>query len=470
MAAPSSPLKLPSRYEDLDLAFRGRLKPNQELLSLVKTAYASMQLSGGIRFMPIYGESGSGKSSAALEVGSHLPEAHVFKLPRAAIESPAELAAVVSAESQRIAHLSKQLMVAVVDQYEEAVAQRTAVPTSFVEALALLDRGELRSTRVLFLWLTTSRDFQKSLADATTRNRRILLKEDFALAGPVKDEWPEIVEETFRFHNDRDLSDFELIREDLEQIGRANDTIGTTIERVGLRLSEHVHQLHDLSTYQVIMLWPVTDGQRITRVQQFTDARQGYKLDWNAWYRQLNEDDRRQLPLRELNRARLYFDLRLVPVAAADLHPLCKDLDDDDFVLHKSYLDRFENTHFFSIIDGTWDAASYKPLRERESERADAARTWYESITNSPTQLGKRLAKVFRGLGITADHEQMITSAHGRVRADVLVIRRGGAAPQNAIVEIKLFSPANTMPSSICEQVRTTLRRHAQFAGFLARQ
>jgi hypothetical protein len=469
MATSSSPLKLPSRYEDLDLAFRGRLKPNQELLALVKAAYAGMQLAGGIRFLPIYGESGGGKSSAALELGTHLPQAHVFQLPRPAVESPTELAGVVAAEAQKIAHTPKQLMVAVVDQYEEAVAQKTAVPTSFVEALALLDRGELRNTRILFLWLTTSRDFQKSLADATTRNRRILLKEDFVLAGPSKGEWPEIIEETFRFHNDRDLSDFELIREDLAEISREADTIGTAIERVGSRLGQHVHALHDLSTYQVIMLWPVTDGQRITRVQQFTDARQGYKLDWNAWYRQLNDDDRRQLPLRELNRARLYFDLRLVPVAAADLHPLCKDLADDNFILHKSYLERFQSTHFFSIVNGSWDPSSYKPLRERESDRAEAARVWYEAVTATPTALGKRLARTFKALGLTADHEQNITSAHGKLRADVLVLRNG-VAPQNAIVEMKVFSPANTMPSSICEQVRITLRRHAQFAGFLARQ
>lgn len=469
MATSASPLKLPSRYEDLDLAFRGRLKPNQELLTLVKTAYAGMQLSGGIRFLPIYGESGGGKSSAALELGTHLPDAHVFQLPRTAVESPTELAGVVAQEAKSIAHTVKKLMVAVVDQYEEVAAQKTAVPTSFVEALALLDRGELRNTRVLFLWLTTSRDFQKSLVDATTRNRRILVKDNFVLQGPPKSEWPEIVEETFRFHNDRDLSDFELIQEDLEQVSRETDTIGTAIERVGIRLSQHVHSLHDLSTYQVIMLWPVTDGQRIARVQQFTDARQGYKLDWNAWYRQLNDDDRRQLPLRELNRARLYFDLRLVPVAAADLHPLCKDLINDDFVLHKSYLERFQNTHFFSIVNGTWDPTSYKPLRERESDRAEAARVWYESITSSPTALGKRLARTFRELGLTADHEQSIASVHGKLRADVLVIRNSVTA-QNAIIEMKVFSPSNTMPSSICEQVRITLRRHAQFAGFLARQ
>lgn len=464
-----TPLKLPSRYEDLDVAFRGRLRANQDLLGLVKTAYTSMQMSGGIRFLPIYGQSGSGKSSAAFELGTHLPEAHVFALPRTAVESPAQLADVVAAESRRIEGTPKQVMVAIVDQYEEAAAQRSAVPTSFVEALALLDRGELRSTRILFVWLTTSRDFQRSLSDATSRNRRILLRPDFELRGPSEGEWPSIIEETFRFHNDRDLSDFELIYDDLKEVSREADTIGTAIESVGLRLGQHVRTLHDLSTYQVIMLWPVTDGQRIARVQQYTDARQGYKLDWNAWYRQLNDEDRRQLPLREFNRARLYFDLRLVPVAAADLHPLCKELGDDDFVLHKSYLERFKKTHFFSIVTGAWDPSTYKPLRERESTRADEARTWYESVTNQPTQLGKRIARCLRQLGVHAAHEETLVSPHGKVRADVLVVR-DSSTPQNAIVEMKVFSPANTMPSSICDAVKVTMRRHAQFAGFLARQ
>jgi hypothetical protein len=95
-----------------------------------------------------------------------------------------------------------------------------------------------------------------------------LVNEDFALTGPEKTTWPEIVEETFRFHNDRDLSDFEIIQEDLKQISRSADTIGRAIERVGERLAGYVHALHDLSTYQVVMLWPVTDGLRITRLQQ----------------------------------------------------------------------------------------------------------------------------------------------------------------------------------------------------------
>ena len=74
-----------------------------------------------------------------------------------------------------------------------------------------------------------------------------------------------------------------------------------------------------------------------------------------------------------------------------------------------------------------------------------------------------------RQLGVDATHEEMITSPHGKVRADVLVVR-DNTAPQNAIVEMKVFSPTNTIPSSICDAVKVTMRRHAQFAGFLARQ
>ena len=79
-------VRLPSRYEDLEPAFRGRLKPNRSLLSLVDQAFKSIEVSGGIRFLPIFGESGSGKTSAALEIGTHLPGVYVQQLPRNAIE------------------------------------------------------------------------------------------------------------------------------------------------------------------------------------------------------------------------------------------------------------------------------------------------------------------------------------------------------------------------------------------------
>jgi hypothetical protein len=78
---------------------------------------------------------------------------------------------------------------------------------------------------------------------------------------------------------------------------------------------------------QVVMLWPVTDATRISRIANFTHPREGYQLDWNAWYRELSRPDREQLPHEAYNRARLYFDMRLVPIAAADLRPLCRSLD-----------------------------------------------------------------------------------------------------------------------------------------------
>lgn len=217
------------------------------------------------------------------------------------------------------------------------------------------------------------------------------------------------------------------------------------------------------------MLWPVTDGLRISRIQQFTDPRQGYKLDWNAWYRQLNTDDQTGLPLREYNRARLYFDIRLVPVAAADIHPLCRNLDDDSVVPGRSYLDRLKSTHFFSIVSGNWSPETYAPLRERESKRADEARKWYQTVTQQPTALGKRLSKCLSELGLSSDYEQTISSPHSKVRADIL-IDRAPIAPSKVIVELKAFSPENTMPSTIASSVLTTLKRHAQFAGFLPRQ
>ena len=44
------------------------------------------------------------------------------------------------------------------------------------------------------------------------------------------------------------------------------------------------------------------------------------------------------------------------------------------------------------------------------------------------------------------------------------------SSQSTCIVELKAFSTEGTRPSTIKDAVRTTLRRHAQFAGFLARQ
>jgi hypothetical protein len=427
-----------------------------------------MQMSGGIRFLPVYGRSGSGKSSAARELSTHLPEAKVIELSRSAILSESSLLQEVRDAMGR--RNRPALLVAVIDQYEESVADQSAVPTQFVERLSLLDGGELKGVPVLFLWLTTSKAFQAELAAATSRRARVLLAPDFELHGPEQAEWAEIVEETFAFHNqEQPLADFEVLRETIEEIVDGSPTLGATIESVGELIADPTSQLHDLSQYQVVMLWPVTDGLRITRVAGFTNARDGYKLDWNAFYRELNEEDRRTLPLSELNRARLYFDVRLVPIAAADLHPLCRNLDDSDFEPSPSYLERFQKSHLFSIVNETWDPTVFSPLRERESDRATRAREWYDGVTDKPTQLGRRIAKCFSMLSVSADHERSISSPYSTVRADVAV-DRPGSQQSTCIVELKAFSTEGTRPSSIKDAVRTTLKRHAQLAGFLARQ
>jgi hypothetical protein len=362
-------------------------------------------------------------------------------------------------------------LIAVVDQYEEGVAARENIPSQFVEWLSLLDRDrEFSQSPWLFLWLTTSQPFQSMLEAATSRNRRILGAEGFQLQGPPRSDWVAIIEETFEAHNSGTaLADYGVLPEDILTIGNSQRTLGTTMEGVGGVIAERLPMLQDLSAYQVIMLWPVTDGARINTVLRFVDGRKGYQLDWNSWYRQLGDADRMQLPLTAFNRARLYFDLRLVPIAAADLQPLCKDLDNDSDPLRKSYLERFEATHYVSLIRGTWDASRYSPLRERDSQRKQEARTWYNDVTSHPTKLGKRIALVLRELGVPSQHERDINSPYATVRADVLSERATGRQTQ-VITELKAFAPENTMPSTIRDQIRITLKRHAQFAGFLGRQ
>lgn len=460
-------INLPSRYEDLDAAFRGRLKPNRSLLELVMRAFAAMEINRGIRFLPVFGESGSGKTSAALEIGTHLPELYVEQLERAAVENSAALR---PALDQMLKKAKGRRLVVVIDQYEEVAAEKTAIPSNFVETLSLLDRDRTRNDQILFIWLTTSRTFQKSLAAATSRNSRILLDGSFEIQSVEKESWPEIIRETFQFHNgERDLSDYEILEKDLQAYSDDSLTLGAAIEKTGENLAVYATKLHDLSDYMVVMLWPVSDGLRITRVAQFTDSRQGYKLDWNSWFRQLNKDDQASLPLKEYNRARLYFDVRLVPIAVADIHKLCKEVDDPSAKIGASYLDQFQRTHFYSIVSGNWSADTYAPLRERDSRRATEARSWYETVTQRPTEIGRRLARCLSERGIPSEHEADVASKYSKVRADILVDRTP-IKPSKVIVEIKAYSAENTMPSTIASAVQTTLRRHAQFAGFLQRQ
>lgn len=105
-----------------------------------------------------------------------------------------------------------------------------------------------------------------------------------------------------------------------------------------------------------------------------------------------------------------------------------------------------------------------------ESERAEQARVWYDGgVTDQPTQLGRRIAKCLRILRVEAEHERSIRSPYSTVRADIAV-DRPQSQQATCIVELKVFSTEGTRPSSIKDAIRTTLKRHAQFAGFLTRQ
>jgi len=460
-------INLPSRYEDLSEAYRGRLSPNQSLVSFIVQAKKSMTISGGIRFLPVFGESGSGKSSASRELSTHMPDVICRVLNREEIESIESLKSKIIGLHNR--HGDKTLIF-VIDQYEENVHGREQIPSQFVEKISLLDRSDLRNIPVVFIWLTTSVDFRDMLVSATTRNKRILLSRDFNLSGPERSEWAQIIEETFSFHNsDTPLSDFGVIRDDLVEISHDASTIGECIELVGTRLGESLEGLQNISEYQVVLFWPVADSLRNQRVLQFSRPREGYRLNWDVWYAELNADDRRTLPLHEFNRTRLYFDFRIIPFRAADLHRLCMGLEDDTRPLAQTYLTRFTNTHFFHVVSDNWQNYDYNPVRERESQRAEEARVWYETVTNQPTQLGRRIAKILRECGLNATHETDIITQYSTVRADVLVVTQNDTKPKK-IIELKAYSSENTMPSTIKEQVKVTLRRHAQLAGFLSRQ
>lgn len=399
--------RLPSRYEDIDTSYRGRLLPNNQLLSLVDMAKKSMNISGGIRFLPIYGKSGSGKSCASHEIGTHLPETYVFSLDKNEIESREYLLKRIDIEKTNAAG---RLLIAIIDQYEENVLGKEKIPSQFIEHLSILDRAELRTTPILFIWLSTSKEFCQSLANATSRNRRILLKSDFVIEGPEKDKWIAIIQETFSVHNaEQALADYQIVESDIARIVERNETLGDAIEDVGSLLASSMEGVQNFSEYQVIIMWPVSDSLRNQRVLQFSRPREGYKLNWDIWYNHLNEDDKKQLPIKELNRARLYFDVRIIPVRAADLYKMCTNLNDDSYTIAKTYLERFKKTHFFHVLMDEWEDYDYNPVRERESNRANEAESWYRSITTKPVSIGKRVASALRQCGVAATYEKTIT-------------------------------------------------------------
>ncbi len=457
-------MKLPSRYEDLNESYKGRLIPNSELIDKIKSANKSIHINGGIRFLPIYGESGSGKSCSAIELKTHLPTTHTFILDKNEISDKELLLARIQHEKK---YNTDKILIPIVDQFEENVAGKETIPTQFIEFISLFDRNELKEIPTIFIWLTTSREFQKSLVDATSRNRRVLISSDLAITGPNKENWTQIIKDTFSIHNqEKELADYLIIDNTIDSIVFRTNTLGKAIEEVGVLLADHIDDIQDLSEYTVILFWPVSDSVRNQRVLQFSRPRDGYKLDWEAFYRELSAEEKRQLPLDVYNRSRLYFDMRVVPFRAADLHRLCLDLDNDSLVLGKTYLTRFSNTHFFHIISDNWTNYNYNPVRERESTRSQEASEWYKTVTTSPTKIGKRLAKIITALGYPATYEKDITSEFSTVRADVF-LDKTEKLKRKIIVELKVFAAENTMPSTIKEQIKSTLRKHSLFGGFM---
>ena len=458
-------VELPSRYEDLRPEFRAQLRPNRSLIDQVKNAHKKMKMNKGVRFLPVFGVSGAGKTSAALELGTHLPDVEVFLLPREVVEGALAL-------EHALPTSRASMIVAVIDQFEEGVARREDIPTRFVEALSHLDRANF-PTPVLFLWLTTSRDFQRELAAATSRNSRLLVADSFELEPLARADWPDVIEETFEFHNEsRELADFQVLRSDIVAASESAPSLGTAIEVLGDNFDDE--GLQDISDYQVVMIWPVTDGQRLANVRNFTNPRLGYRLDWNAFYRALNPADQAQLPLDAYNKARLYFDVRLVPIQAADLHAICLNLTDPDAAPAKSYVNGFMKTHFYGVVSDTWDPDAYRPMKDHGGAittplRSTQAKNWYAKATAKPTHLGRRIASCLNQLGLVAKAETEVKTPHARVVADVFAVRSSGER-KKVIVELKAYAPENTYPSAIAQQIRSTLKKHAELAGYLQRR
>ena len=86
-----------------------------------------------------------------------MPDVSTFTLDRSEIESSEKL--LIRIKSERNA-TDKKVLIAIVDQYEENVQGKENIPSQFVEHLSLLDRKELSGELIIFIWLTTNKEFQ----------------------------------------------------------------------------------------------------------------------------------------------------------------------------------------------------------------------------------------------------------------------------------------------------------------------
>ncbi len=462
------PPLLPSRWEDLQPEFRPNLRPDPALLELVKRQHASMQVTKGIRFLPIYGESGAGKTCAAMQLATHLPSVNVQLLDRSLIDSEDPQALVKFIESTNHLFSPLELAIYVVDQYEESVAQKGNIPTRFVERLSALDRSGAPPKPILFLWLTTSAAFRDELVAATSRNQRILAKRDFSITGPPRPDWSNIISSTFEFHNGgKILADCQIMPADLARECDEATTIGDAIKRIGDRLSDQLPRLGDISDYRLIQVWPVADGQSIERVQHFANPVPGYTLNWSAFEQRLVEEDRNSDTLAGLNKARLYFDMRVVPLPISYLQPICRSLDDPAYVVPKTSTDRWQTVHLHRLVAGTWADTAFGPLKERDAEKT-AVNRWYADIPAQQALVCQRLAALYSQLGFTADAQREIKTASSRVLADVGV-DRPTSAERTSLLELKVFAANRITPATVRDQIKSTLRKYAVLAGFIPR-
>ena len=154
----------------------------------------------------------------------------------------------------------------------------------------------------------------------------------------------------------------------------------------------------------------------------------------------------------------------------ADLHGICLQLHDPTYVPTRSKLRQLQNTHFYRVLAGASETTVFGTLREwQKSQRLDNAKAWYETVTGKPVAVGERLARCLSQISFPSQHEYDVQTRHATVRTDVMAKRPSGNQDK-VLIELKLFSSGQTTPANIRDEIRRTLRKYAQLAGYLPRQ
>lgn len=196
-------LRLPDRYEHLSRELGPDLlrvlvaPPESAETELTAVAQAILSKGRGL-LVPIYADSGTGKSTLAHNLEHFLPGYYADAVPYTGAISDDSLAAVAAGVARRSKADERRVVPLVVDG-------REGDPPTEAELAAIkrFTRSDGPGSRTALLWLETDGDRSSAMADGYERLAgRPPVTLPLEAAGPPQETWPTVAVETLQLAND----------------------------------------------------------------------------------------------------------------------------------------------------------------------------------------------------------------------------------------------------------------------------